>query len=53
MGYIDPEAKSMRSFIGKTYNGDVSLTMETFDWKPISLKKTVLDTAKSIEPYLN
>jgi dihydroflavonol-4-reductase len=53
MGYIDLEAKSMRSFIGKTYNGDVSLTMETFDWKPISLKKTVLDTAKSIEPYLN
>jgi dihydroflavonol-4-reductase len=53
MGYIDREAKSMRSFIGKTYNGDVSSTMEVFDWNPIPFKKTVLDTAKSIESYLN
>jgi dihydroflavonol-4-reductase len=53
MGYIDREAKSMRSFIGKTYNGDVSSTMEVFDWNPIPFKKTVLDTAKSIDSYLN
>ena len=53
LGNIDREAKSMRSFIGKTYDGDVSTTMETFDWKPISFEKTVLDTAKSIESYLN
>ena len=53
LGNIDREAKSMRSFIGKTYDGDVSTTMETFDWKPISVEKTVLDTAKSIESYLN
>jgi len=25
--------------------------METFDWKPISLEKTVLDTIKSIESF--
>jgi dihydroflavonol-4-reductase len=43
------EARSMRAFIGKTYNGDISSTMTTFNWKPISLEKTVLDTAKSIE----
>lgn len=53
MGYIDKEAKSMRTFIGKTYNGDVSSTMEIFDWKPIRIEKTVLDTAKSIDPYLD
>lgn len=53
IGNFDREAKSMRSFIGKTYNGDVSLTMKTFDWNPIPFKKTVLDTAKSIEFYLN
>jgi len=53
LGNIDREAKSMKSFIGKTYNGDVSLTMKTFDWNPIPFKKTVLDTAKSIESYLN
>ena len=38
-----------RAFIGKTYNGDISSTMDTFNWKPISFEKTVLDTAKSIE----
>jgi len=53
MGYIDREAKSMRTFIGKTYSGNVSSTMEIFDWKPIPIEKTVLDTAKSIESYLN
>ena len=53
MGYIDREAKSMRTFIGKTYNGDVSSTMKVFNWKPIPLEKTVLDTAKSIDSYLN
>jgi dihydroflavonol-4-reductase len=39
----------MRAFIGKTYSGDISSTMEAFNWKPISFEKTVLDTAKSVE----
>jgi hypothetical protein len=25
------------------------LTMKTFDWNPIPFKKTVLDTAKSVD----
>ena len=49
---FDREIKSMRAFIGKTYNGDVSSTMKTFNWKPISFEKTVLDTAKSIESLI-
>lgn len=53
LGNVDREAKSMRPFIGKTYSGDISLTMKTFDWKPIPFEKIVLDTAKSIESYLN
>jgi hypothetical protein len=53
MGYMDREAKSMRTFIGKTYSGNVSSTMEIFDWKSRALEKTILDTATSIEPYLN
>ena len=52
MGNFNREARSMRAFIGKTYNGDVSSTMETFDWKPISFEKTVLDTAKSVNQAL-
>ena len=49
IGNFDREARSMRAFIGKTYNGDVSSTMKIFNWKPISFEKTVLDTAKSIK----
>ena len=49
IGNFDREARSMRAFIGKTYNGDVSSTMEIFDWKPRIFEETVLDTAKSIE----
>jgi dihydroflavonol-4-reductase len=51
IGNFDREARSMKTFIGKTYDGDVSSTMETFNWKPISLEKTVLDTIKSIESF--
>jgi dihydroflavonol-4-reductase len=52
ISYFDREARSMRAFIGKTYNGNISSTIETFDWKPISLEKTVMDTAKSIEDLI-
>ena len=52
MGNFNREARSMRAFIGNTYNGDTSSTMSTFDWKPIRFQKTVLDTAKSIESFL-
>ena len=52
IGKFDREARSMRAFIGKTYSGDISSTIKTFDWKPISVKKTVLDTAKSIEDLI-
>ena len=49
MGYVNREARSMRAFIGKTYTGDVTSTMEVFDWKPIAFEKTILDTAKCID----
>ena len=43
----------MRAFVGKTYNADVQSTMKTFDWNPIDIRKTVLDTAKSVEKAMN
>ena len=52
IGNFDREARSMRAFIGKNYSGDISSTIETFDWKPISVEKTILDTAKSIEDLI-
>tara|TARA_B100001173_G_C16015549_1_gene559582 strand:+ start:712 stop:1722 length:1011 start_codon:yes stop_codon:yes gene_type:complete len=52
LGNFDREARSMRGVIGKTYNADVSSTMNTFNWKPIGIKKTVLDTAESINKFI-
>ena len=40
MSNFNREAKSMKSFIGNTYNGNISSTMKTFNWKPIAFEKT-------------
>ena len=48
---FDREARSMKAFIGKTYKCDISSTMKTFNWKPISLEKSILDTARSIQSF--
>lgn len=52
LGNFDREARSMRAFIGKTYHGDISSTVKTFNWQPIDFEKTVVDTAKSIASHL-
>lgn len=52
MGNFNSEVKSMRAFIGKTYTGDITPAMTTFNWKPINFKKTLLDTAESITDIL-
>ena len=49
MAKFNDEAKGMLPFIGNTVQADVSNTMNTFNWKPISFEKTVLDAAKSVE----
>ena len=49
IGDFDREAKSMRGFIGKKYNANISSTLDTFDWQPIDFETTVLDTANSIK----
>ena len=49
MANFNSDMKGMLPYIGNTYNGDVSETMKTFNWKPIPLQKTDLDTAKSVE----
>ena len=53
MANFNSDMKGMLPYIGNTFNGDVSETMKTFNWKPIALKKTVLDTAKSVEEAMN
>ena len=53
MSNFNKELKGMRPFIGNQFIGDVTNTMEVFNWKPIPLRKTVLDTAKSVEEIMN
>jgi dihydroflavonol-4-reductase len=48
MSYFVRDIRGMRAFIGKTYTADVSATKKVFNWQPISLEKTILDTAKSL-----
>ena len=53
MANFDDEAKGMLPFIGNTIEADISTTKNTFNWEPISFEKTVLDTASSVQKYLN
>ena len=48
MALFDKGMKGLLPFVGNTYNGDISDTLKTFNWKPIPLKITVLDTAASV-----
>ncbi|MCA0931750.1 NAD-dependent epimerase/dehydratase family protein [Lutimonas saemankumensis] len=49
---FNADLKGMLPYIGNTFNGDISATMDTFDWKPLPIEKTVLDTAKSVQEAL-
>lgn len=49
MANFNSDLKGLLPYIGNTFNGDVRDTMRTFNWKPTDFKKTVLDTAKSVE----
>lgn len=49
---FNDEMRGMLPFIGNTIEADTKDTMDTFNWKPMSFEKTVLDTAKSVEQAL-
>ena len=53
MAKFNDEAKGMLPFIGNTVQADVRNTMSTFNWKPISFDKTVLDAAKSVKSLID
>jgi len=52
MAKFNDEAKGMLPFIGNTIEADISDTLRTFNWQPISFEKTVLDTAKSVQSVM-
>ena len=53
MANFNAEMKGLLPFVGNTFTADVSDTMKTFDWTPIPLETTVLDTAKSVEAAMS
>jgi dihydroflavonol-4-reductase len=53
MSKFSSEIKAMLPFVGNVFNGNVESTMETFNWKPIPLEKTMVDTAKAIKLKLD
>ena len=53
LGNFNSEMKGMLPYVGKKYEGDVSKTINTFNWKPIPFEEMVLDTAKSVMNILN
>ena len=52
MSLFDREMKGMLPFVDVEINADISPTKLVFNWKPLPFEKTVLDTAKSIQPLL-
>ncbi len=53
MANFNDEMKGMLPFVGYTYSGDINDTKKTFNWMPIPIEKTVLDTAESVKKALN
>jgi dihydroflavonol-4-reductase len=48
LSLFSSEMKGMRPFIGAHIKADTEATKKAFNWEAIDFKKTVLDTAKSI-----
>ena len=49
---FNSEMKGMLPFIDTEVGADISSTKKVFNWEPISFEKTVIDTAKSIQPFV-
>jgi dihydroflavonol-4-reductase len=52
MSLFNREMKGMLPFVDTEVSADISHTKQVFNWKPIPFEKTILDTAKSIQPLL-
>jgi dihydroflavonol-4-reductase len=52
MSNFSSELRAMLPFVGNVINGNVESTKKTFNWKPLPLEKTMVETAKAIEAKL-
>jgi dihydroflavonol-4-reductase len=52
LSLFNREMKGMLPFLDAEISADISATKQVFNWEPIPFDKTILDTAKSIQPLL-
>ncbi|MCH2214680.1 MAG: NAD-dependent epimerase/dehydratase family protein [Flavobacteriales bacterium] len=52
IGLFNSEMKGVKTFAGKEFTGDTAMTKTIFNWEPIPLERTVLDTAEKIEELI-
>ena len=52
MSLFNSEMKGMLPFLDAEVSADISTTKQVFNWEPIPFEKTILETAKSIQPLL-
>tara|TARA_B110001452_G_scaffold207544_1_gene177723 strand:- start:404 stop:562 length:159 start_codon:yes stop_codon:yes gene_type:complete len=52
MSLFNREMKGMLPFVDTEIKADISATQDIFHWEPIDFEKTIVDTAKFIDPYL-
>jgi dihydroflavonol-4-reductase len=50
---VNDELRGMLPYVGNIYKADLTTTMKTFNWSPIPLEETVLDTAKSVRDIMD
>ena len=53
LSIFDRDAKAMLPFLDRSISFDISQTEKLFNWKPIPLKTTFLDMARSVSEILN
>ena len=52
MSLFNAEMKGMLPFVDAVVSADIAPTKKVFNWQPISFEKTLIDSAKSVEPFL-
>ena len=53
LALINREMREMKGFLGLDTNFDLSQTKEIFDWQPIPIEQSLLDSAHSIMNIIN
>ena len=53
MALVNSDMKSMKTYLGVKTKFDISQTKEIFDWNPISIKDTIVDSAIAVKKIID